>query len=44
MLTGLVVAAAVLAAICVGTIYYVRRDGYGARPTRTDYDTRRPEP
>ncbi len=43
-LTVLAVLAICLIAVCAGTLYYVKRDGYGPRPTRDDYDTRRPEP
>jgi len=43
-LTVLMIVAICLIAICAGTLYYVKRDGYGPRPTRDDYDTRRPEP
>ncbi|WP_449280779.1 hypothetical protein [Leucobacter sp.] len=41
---AVVVAAVVILAICVGTLYVVSRDGAGRRPTRSAYDTRRPEP
>lgn len=42
--TILIVLAVLLFATCAGTLYYVKRDGYGPRPTRIDYDTRRPGP
>lgn len=43
-LATLAVIGLLVLAICVCTISVVRRDGYGQRPTRDDYDTRRPEP
>ncbi|UUE19378.1 hypothetical protein [Microbacterium sp. J1-1] len=34
----------VVLALCIYSLWLVKRDGYGPRPTRDDYDTRRPEP
>jgi len=41
---GVVVAMIVVLAICTGTLSVAKRDGRGRRPTRSWYDTRRPEP
>lgn len=42
--TALIVIGLVVLAICVYTLYVIKRDGYGSLPTRDDYDTRRPLP
>ena len=43
-LTVLAIIAIGIIIVCASTLYFVKRDGFGPRPTRDDYDTRRPEP
>lgn len=43
-LITLVVIGVVVLALSIYSLWLVKRDGYGQRPRRDDYDTRRPEP